>query len=230
MLPLSPEPQTMDKAYLDESYGKNKYKLHYIYREFALDFFRMDLNSLPKNAFSLKPTKHNAHLISLCLTLHVNLPFCLRKTSHTMHDLYGIKISHQQMPNYDGTAAVVIKPFVESYDYKASNSLISSETYIKIRGLKAYVCFIIDAVSRSIFGYQISMDRTVDSCILAMRKTFRHFTKFPENFRFIADGYSTYVLVVMQFLQEYSEDFFSRLPRSSIWTNNDEVTTEFHLL
>ena len=29
-----------------------KYKLHYIYREFTVDFFAMDLNSLPKNASS----------------------------------------------------------------------------------------------------------------------------------------------------------------------------------
>ena len=27
---------------------KYKYKLHYIYREFQIDFFKMDLNSLPK--------------------------------------------------------------------------------------------------------------------------------------------------------------------------------------
>ena len=36
---------------LVEDYGKNKYKLHYIYREFTVDFFAMDLNSLPKECF-----------------------------------------------------------------------------------------------------------------------------------------------------------------------------------
>ncbi len=63
----------VDKADLDEDYGKNKYKLHYIYREFTMDFFSMDLNTLPRNASSLKFSKHNAHVMSLCLTLHVNL-------------------------------------------------------------------------------------------------------------------------------------------------------------
>ncbi len=43
----------VDKADLNDDYGKNKYKLHYIYREFTLDFFKMDLNSLPSNASSL---------------------------------------------------------------------------------------------------------------------------------------------------------------------------------
>ena len=42
----------VDKKDLKEDYGKNKYKLHYIYREFQIDFFRMDLNTLPKNASS----------------------------------------------------------------------------------------------------------------------------------------------------------------------------------
>ena len=48
----------VDRKDLAEDYGKNKYKLHYIYREFTVDFFAMDLNSLPKNASSLKFSKH----------------------------------------------------------------------------------------------------------------------------------------------------------------------------
>ncbi|MCX7657070.1 MAG: transposase, partial [Oscillospiraceae bacterium] len=48
----------VDKADLEESYGKNKYKLHYIYRQFTIDFFSMDLNTLPRNASSLKFSKH----------------------------------------------------------------------------------------------------------------------------------------------------------------------------
>ena len=93
-----------------KDYGKNKYKLHYIYREFTVDFFAMDLNSLPKNASSLKFSKHNAHIMSLCLTLHINLGLSLRKTSQALKDLYNISISHQQIANYCKTAAVCIKP------------------------------------------------------------------------------------------------------------------------
>ena len=55
----------VDKKDLKEDYGKNKYKLHYIYREFQIDFFRMDLNTLPKNASSLKFSKHDQHVMSL---------------------------------------------------------------------------------------------------------------------------------------------------------------------
>ena len=45
---------------LEEDYGKNKYNLHYIYREFTVDFFAMDLNSLPKHASSLRLTNDDA--------------------------------------------------------------------------------------------------------------------------------------------------------------------------
>ena len=34
----------VDKNLLEEDYDKNKYKLHYLYREFTVDFFRMDLD------------------------------------------------------------------------------------------------------------------------------------------------------------------------------------------
>ena len=83
----------VDPKDLKEDHGKTKYKLHYIYREFTVDFFAMDLNSLPKNASSLKFSKHNAHVMSLCLTLHINLGLSLRKTSQALKDLYNIRIS-----------------------------------------------------------------------------------------------------------------------------------------
>ena len=84
---------------------KHKYKLHYIYREFQIDFFKMDLNSLPKNASSLKFSKFNQHVMGLCLSYKVNLSLSLRKTAHALHEIHGIKISLQQVANYLKTAA-----------------------------------------------------------------------------------------------------------------------------
>jgi DNA-directed RNA polymerase subunit RPC12/RpoP len=115
----------VDKKHLEEKYGKNKYKLHYIYREFTVDFFRMDLDSLPKNASSLKFSKHNSHIMSLCLTMHVNLQLSLRKTAQALNDLYGIKISHQQVANYARTASLLVKPFVDHYHYPKSKTFIA---------------------------------------------------------------------------------------------------------
>ena len=176
----------VDKDDLKEDYGKNKYKLHYIYREFTIDFFSMDLNSLPKNASSLKFNKHNAHVMSLCLTLHVNLGLSLRKTSQALKDLYNITISHQQIANYCKTAA-----------------------------------------TRSIIGYQVSDNRGVGSCILAMRMAFQGLAKLPENFKFIADGYSAYPLAAMELARKFKEDFTFNITQVIGLTNDDAVSTEF---
>lgn len=217
----------VDKKHLDEPYGKNRYKLHYIYREFTVDFFDMDLNSLPKNASSLKFSKHNSYIMSLCLTLHVNLGLSLRKTAQALDDLYNIKISHQQVANYARTAALVIKPFVDNYDYKTSSVFTADETYIKVRGVKGYIWFIMDAVSRSIIGYQVSDNRSVGPCILAMRMAFRNLKKLPEKFRFIADGYSVYPLAAQQFFRKHGKNFEFNITQVIGLTNDDEVSKEF---
>ena len=217
----------VNKEHLEEDYGKNRYKLHYIYREFTVDFFRMDLRSLPKNASSLKFNKHNAHVMSLCLTLHVNLQLSLRKTAQAMKDLYNINISHQQVANYARTAALVIKPFVDNYDYKPSATFTADETYIKVRGVKGFIWFIMDAVSRSIIGYRVSDNRSVGPCIMAMRMAFRHFKELPKNFHFIADGYSAYPLAAQQFFREYGERFKFNITQVIGLTNDDEVSKEF---
>ena len=219
--------EKVDKKDLEEDYGKNKYKLHYIYREFQIDFFKMDLNTLPKNASSLKFTRFDSHVMSLCLTLHVNLSLSLRKTQQALKDLYNISISHQQIANYCKTAAICIKPFVDNYDYKPGKVLTADETYIKIRGIKAYIWFIMDAASRSILGYQVSDNRGVGPCILAMRMALKHFSELPEKFQFIADGYSAYPLAAQQFFREFGDKFKFDITRVIGLTNDDEVSKEF---
>lgn len=217
----------VDKKDLAESYGRNKYKLHYIYRQFTVDFFKMDLDSLPKHASSLKFSRFDSHVMSLCLTLHVNLSLSLRRTSQALKDLYGITISHQQVANYCRTAAVCVKPFVDGYDYGAGNTFTADETYIKVRGLKTYVWFIMDAAKRSILGYRVSDNRGVGPCITAMRMAFRHFKELPEGFRFIADGYSAYPLAAQQFFHEFGEKFRFTITQVIGLTNGDEVSKEF---
>jgi len=217
----------VDKADLIDEYGKNKYKLHYIYREFTLDFFKMDLNSLPSNASSLKFKKFDSEVMGLCLTMHVNLGMSLRKTKYALKELYNINISHQQVANYCTTAAICIKPFVDNYDYQAGTTFTADETYIKIKGIRAYIWFIMDAAKRSIIGYRVSTERDVGACILAMRMAFRHFKKLPENFRFIADGYSAYVLAAQQFFREFGDNFKFEVTQVIGLTNDDAVSKKY---
>ena len=217
----------VSKEDLEEDYGKNKYKLHYIYREFNIDFFKMDLNSLPKNASSLKFSKFDKNVMGLCLTYKINLGLSLRKTAQALKDIHGISISHQQVANYCKTAAICIKPFTDNYDYNSGDIFTADETYIKVRGIRGYIWFIMDAAKRSIIGYRISSERDVGACILAMRMAFNKLKKLPENFRFIADGYSAYVLAAQQFLREFGEDFKFEITQVIGLTNDDAVSTQF---
>lgn len=119
--------------------------------------------------------------MALCLTLHVNLGLSLRKTKQALLDLYGIDISHQSIANYCKSAAMCIKPFVDHYDYGTGSVFTADETYIKIRGVKAYIWFIMDAAKRSIIGYQVSDNRGVGPCILTMRMAFRNLKELPKT-------------------------------------------------
>ena len=117
-----------------------------------------------------------------------------------------------------------IKKYV---DYDVKNVFTADETYIKIRGIKGYIWFIMDAAKRSIIGYQISDNRGVGPCILAMRQAFKGMEKLPENFQFIADGYSAYPLAAMEFFRKLGNDFKFNITQVIGLTNDDEVSKEY---
>ena len=208
---------------LEEKY---EFKLHYIYREFTLDFFAMDPYSLPGSATTFQFKKFNPHVLGLVLTYHVNLQLSTRKTAHALEEIHGIKLSHTTVANYAMAAAAVIKPFVDSYNYKPSNVLSADETYIKKLGVKHYVWFIMDACKKSIVGYQVSDTRSTGPCILAMRMAFDKFKTFPgKALKFVADGYTAYPLATQQFNIQENKEF--NLIQVIGLTNDDAVSTEF---
>ena len=165
--------------------------------------------------------------MGLCLSYKVNLGLSLRKTADALYEIHGIKISHQQIANYLKTAAVCVKPFVDNYDYKLGNTFTADETYIKIRGVKGYIWFIMDTMKRSIIGYQVSDNRGVGPCITAMRMAFNHLKELPEKFRFIADGYSAYPLAAQQFNIQSEGKIDFDITQVIGLTNDDEVSKEF---
>lgn len=219
---LSPE----DLAEYDED--KSKFKLHYIYREFTIDFFKIDLSSIPDKLFSLNFRNFSPHVMGLCLTYHVNLGLSSRKTAQALFDIHGVKISHVTVSKYAKTAAVTVKPFVDNFDYKPSNHFAADETYTKVKGVRHYVWFAMDALKKSILGYQISDTRDIGPCVLAMRMAFSKFKEFPgKALKFAADGYTTYKLA-QQLFAENGMDF--NLIQVIGLTNDDPVSTEYRWL
>ena len=213
-----------------EEYKSNpeKFKLHYLYREFKIDFFKVDLYSMPQNASSLQFRKFSPHIMGLCLTYLVNCGLSTRATSRVMREVHGVKISHTQIASYATTAAYCIKPFVDSFDYKPTNYLAADETYTKVKGARRYVWFIMDAIKKSILGYRSSDSRDTSHCILAMRMAFDKFKEFPgKALKFVADGYTAYKLAEQQF-KLHNMDF--DVTQVIGLTNDDPVSTEYRWL
>ena len=217
---LNKLPKTLNDA------DKYKYKLHYIYREFNINFFKVNLYSVSKRATTLNFKKFNPHIMGLALTYHVNLKLSTRQTAHALKEVHGIDISHTMVSNYALTAAAVIKPFVDTFDYKPSKILSADETYIKVKGAKYYIWIVMDACKKSILGYHVSDTRSVAPCILAMRMAFDKFKEFPgKALKFIADGYTAYPLAKQQFELEENKDF--DLTQVIGLTNDDPVSAEY---
>ena len=56
---------------------------------------------------------------------------------------------------------------------------------------------------------------------------FQHLEKLPENFRFIADGYSAYPLAAQQFFVKFGEKMKFSITQVIGLTNDDAVSAEF---
>jgi transposase-like protein/transcription elongation factor Elf1 len=202
-----------------------RFKIHYLYREFTTDFFKVDLHSIPRNASSLAFRKFSPHIMGLALTYLVNCGLSTRKTAHILKEVHDVSISHTQISNYATSVAFCLKPFVDNYDYQPSTTLAADETYTKTKGSKRYVWFVIDAIKKSILGYHVSSNRDVGPCILAMRLAFEKFKVFPGTaLKFIADGFNSYQLAKQQF-EKHNMNF--DVTQVVGLTNDDAVTTEF---
>ena len=156
---------------------KSKYKLRYIYREFTINFFKMDLYSLPECATGFSFKKFSPHIMGLCLTYHVNLKLSTRQTAHALKEVHGIDISHTMVANYALTAAAVIKPFVDACKKSILGYQVSDTR----------------SVGPCILAMRMAFDK------------FKNFPN--KTLKFIADGYSAYPLAKQQFELEEEKIF-----------------------
>lgn len=216
------------KQTLERKRYPQRFKLRYYYREYNAEFFEMDPYSMPENYTSFKFRKFSPHILGLCLSYCVNLGLSTRVTANALRDIHGVHISHVAVAKYVKTAATIVKPFVDSFDYKPTNYLAADETYIKVKKVKHYVWFIMDAVKKSILGYQVSDKRDLTPCVLAMRMAFDKFKKFPgKALKFIADGYPIYLLAGHEFAKKGMKFDITQVIGL---TNDDPVSTEYRWL
>ena len=202
-----------------------RFKLHYIYREFKTDFFAMDLMSMPAGSVNFNFRRFSPHVLGLCLTYVVNCGLSVRKTKEVLREVHGVVISHAMVARYVRTASAILAPFVHDFDYKPTTYLAGDETYIKVKGVRHYVWFVMDVIKKSVVGYAVSSERSLEPCMLAMRRAFSKFKTFPgAALKFISDGYSIYDLARLQFTMN---DMAFPLIKVIGLTNDDPVSKEF---
>ena len=105
--------QNLSREQLEE-YKSNpeKFKLHYIYREFKINFFKIDLYSLPKHASSLVFRKFSPHVMGLCLTYLVN---CGMSTRDTVPCILAIRMAFDKFKKFPGKALKFVADGFSAY-------------------------------------------------------------------------------------------------------------------
>ena len=63
-----------------------------------MEFLSHGFKHSSQNASSLKFSKHDQHVMSLCLTYKVNLGLSLRKTAQALKDIHGIASHTSKLP------------------------------------------------------------------------------------------------------------------------------------
>ena len=183
---------------------------------------------MPKGSVNLRFRNFSPHILGLSMTYLVNLGLSTRATARALWEIHGVRISHVTVSKYAKTAATLVQPFVDNYNYKPTTYLAADETYIKVKGIKHYVWFVMDAIKKSILGYRVSSSRDAGPCIMAMRMAFAKFKEFPgKALKFSADGYTAYKLAQQQFMLN---DMDFDLIQVIGLTNDDPVSTEYRWL
>lgn len=110
-----------------------------------------------------------------------------------MKQIYGVRISHQTVINYDNDVSALVKDMVDHYPYKIGSLLAGDETYIKVRGKNQYVFFWSDPYSEVITSHTIYPTRDTECACRSIYNCLRHYSgKIPEDLTFITDGNPIY--------------------------------------
>lgn len=203
------------------------FKLHYIYREFDIDFEPLVRKPSQPPSVDISRLYVSPHTLGLILTYHVNFGLSIRMTAALMREVHGVSVSHQSVSNYADAVAANLKPFIDNYKHELSGSICGDETYIKVLGKWHYVFFIFDAVKKIILSYPVSANRDVKAAIFALDEAFSKFDKLPEDLTLIFDGNPIYVLAQHYFAQ-YGIHF--DIKQVIGLTNDDPISEEYRPL
>ena len=219
---LTVEEQTLFK---EEPY---RFKLRYIYRQFHIQLNEIEKDGLIESPVDLTRIHASPRLLGEILTFYVNYGLSGAKTAALIYDLHGIKVSGQTVLNYAAAAGAQLLPFTQDFPYELSDQISGDETYIRMNGKWAYICYFFDTEKKIILSQQVSKHRDTELAIRAIYDVIKHHHhQLPEDFTLVVDGNPIYKLAQHYFHQH--EHYFDVTQVIGL-TNEDEVSAEFRPL
>jgi transposase-like protein len=140
-----------------------------------------------------------------------------------MKDIHGLDISHQTVLNYASAASIVLRPFIDNFNYDLSNSFCGDETYVKVNGRWRYLFFFFDAAKKIILSYRISPNRDTLSAVKALNDVLVKLKNILDDLTFVVDGNPIYLLAQHYFAKH---DVFFDVQQIIGLTNEEPVSKE----
>ena len=210
-----------------ERYKKepSAFSLHYITRVFnaSLDKLEQAQRKITPSKIDLSRIHNSKHVLGLVLTYYINYGLSLRKTALILYEIHDIKISHQTIANYAQAASHLLFPWLDSFKYNLNSYHCGDETYVKVKGKKAYVFFMCDVKQKIITSFKIYMKRDTFSAIDAFYSVLRKFKEIPASLEFVVDGNPIYK-AAQQYFQ--LKRIFFKVTQVIGLTNDDPVSRE----
>lgn len=199
---------TPEEHEMRASGNTSQFKLRYQYREYH--FNPQDLQCA-RPAFPTKTDlsriRNNSHVISMALTYFVNIGLSSRQTREALLRIHEIKVSHQTIINYANSAASLICDFVDQNSPKPKGIVAGDETYIIVENRMQYTWFNIEASSKALCGFNLSGTRGTAPCLALQYNTYGAPEDDPgKQFKYVADGLSSYDSATMAYNKDLEED------------------------
>lgn len=177
------------------------FSLHYITRVFnaSLDVLEKVQRTLVPSKIDLARIHNSKHILGLALTYYVNYGLSLRKTALILHEVHDISISHQTIANYAQAASHLLFPWLDHFKYDMGHYHCGDETYVKVKGKKAYVFFMCDVRQKIITSFKIYMKRDTFSAIDAFYSVLRKFKSIPDKLSFIISFSSIFLSIGLRY-------------------------------
>ncbi len=200
-------------------------RFRYHYRDFKFSMADLKACKGQNNIdFDLNKIHFDQKVLGLALTYYINYGLSARKTALILREVHGVDISHQTVINYASKVSTLMKPLVDNYPYKPSNTVTGDETYVKVRGKNKYVFFFSDPVTKIILSYMIYANRDTRNACESIANCLAKFETLPDDLLFVTDGNPIYNAAQMFFALNNINFILKQVIGVK---NKDEMSTEY---